>query len=217
MPCGNLFIILSVFSGFNVKQEGHIWESNNNSFTVCPFAMPLFGDYRLIEHDKGVTEIVTPRANYRTGQRKACYNASWPNGIAFLACYKSLSLIAEGHHREFSSSLQVVSFCRAMISTWQNDSFCHVITGAFWGSYCRMKHEESTNDSTERRKNAGGFFGAWNLHELNNDSLASLGQREPFSWLCGKGGTAFKGIYKLIEGGLLIHWPITPWKVFEWF
>lgn len=44
-----------------------------------------------------------------------------------------------------------------------------------------MKQEESTGGrSTERGKNAGGFFNAWNLHGLNKDSLASLGQREPF-------------------------------------
>ena len=68
-----------------------------------------------------------------------------------------------------------------------------------------MKHGGSPSDSTERGKNAGGFFGAWNLHELNNDSLSSLGQREPFPHGHEKGRTAFKGIFRLMEGGLLIH------------
>ena len=58
-----------------------------------------------------------------------------------------------------------------------------------------MKHDGSTSGrSTERGKNEGGFFIAWNLHGM-----------KPFSHGHEKGGTAFKGIYKLIEGGLLIH------------
>lgn len=77
-----------------------------------------------------------------------------------------------------------------------------------------MKHEGSTS-STERGKNAGGFFGAWNLHELNDKTPPSLGQREPFPHGHENGRTAFKGIFRLIEGGLLIHWVITPQKVFE--
>ena len=43
-----------------------------------------------------------------------------------------------------------------------------------------MKHDGSTSDSTDRGKNAGGFFGAWNLHKLNDKTSSSLGQREPF-------------------------------------
>lgn len=57
-----------------------------------------------------------------------------------------------------------------------------------------MKHDGSTSDSTERGKNVGGFFGAWNLHGM-----------KPFPHGHENGRTAFKGIFRLIEGGLLIH------------
>ena len=56
-----------------------------------------------------------------------------------------------------------------------------------------MKHDGSTS-STERGKNSGGFSSAWNLHGM-----------KPFPHSHENGRTAFKGIYKLIEGGLLIH------------
>lgn len=62
-----------------------------------------------------------------------------------------------------------------------------------------MKHEQSTSDSTERGKCEGIFFNAWNLHGM-----------KPFPHSHEKGRTAFKGIYKLIESGYLIHRPITP-------
>lgn len=44
-----------------------------------------------------------------------------------------------------------------------------------------MKHDGSTGGrSSMRGKCQRIFFNAWNLHGLNNDSLSSLGQREPF-------------------------------------
>ena len=63
-----------------------------------------------------------------------------------------------------------------------------------------MKHDGSTRGhSTERGKIAGGFYSAWNLHGLNNDSLASSGQHETISARSRKRLTAFKGIFRLIE------------------
>lgn len=67
-----------------------------------------------------------------------------------------------------------------------------------------MKHDGSTSDSTERGKNAGGFFGAWNLHGM-----------KPFPHGHENGRTAFKGNFRLIERFNSLHGVITPQKVFE--
>lgn len=73
-----------------------------------------------------------------------------------------------------------------------------------------MKHDGSTGGrSTERGKNAGGFFNAWNLHGMTGAKTISAQSR--------KRVTAFKGIFRLIERHFSVSGIITPLKVFERF